>query len=291
MSVIITLLIITLVVTTRKKSAWSFWVIVGICFLIGAVLLKVQVAFLDPGFSHSLGDALVIATILAITVDIYMKERVLREVSSDVSKYLIGYRLPTEVQDRIRGLLQTRWIRRNNTVRLRITEIPNKPGWVRKDVFISKDLENITTSEEQFEDCFYYESNQPETIVEMRCDSPDPSVQYVLTGPNLAHAKTDEPGAMEALGTKVKIRPVYEGPGMYYRFSIRYAAEHPDNYSDILAFDKPTLGVILEVECPQTIMVSATPADVATPNRWEYRRLFLPGEHIRFRWQRVDVAQ
>jgi hypothetical protein len=270
----------------RKNQTLSFLLAVSFLLAIGIVLLLVPIPYLGTTFTHSLGDALIIAAIISLTVDVYLKQRVLQEVSSDVSKYLIGYRLPEPVQDRIRALLQTRWIRRNCSIRLRLVEIPEKPRHVRIEMVVSKDLENITTEENSFQDQYAYEKHLPENVLEMRCDSPDRSAQYRIAGPGLAKEKTDEPGVMQALGSVVKIPPVHEALGKYYRFTVRYEAEYPDNYSDILSFDLPTIGVIFEAECPPEFRVSVGPADVVTPNRWEYRKLFLPGEHIRFRWER-----
>jgi hypothetical protein len=285
---LVALVLILFVSRVRQNDIWSFRLAILSLLGIGITLLFVQLPYVDHAFTHSLGDALVIAAVLAFTVDFYLKERVLREVSSDVSKYLVGYRLPEEVQNRIRSLLQTRWVRRNCSVRLRLTEIAVKPGYVRIEMVISKDLENITTEEEPFQDRYMYEKHLPEKILEMRCDSADISAQYQIVGPGLGEDKADEPGVKQALGSLVKIPPVHEALGRYYRFTVRYEAEYPDNYSDILSFDLPTMGVVVEAECPASFRVSATPADVSTPNRWEYRKLFLPGEHIRFRWERIE---
>jgi hypothetical protein len=281
-------LIATLFVSrVRKNNKWSFLVTVLSLLSIGLVFQFAKLPYLNDVFIHSLSDALIIASILAFTVDVYLKERVLREVSTDVAKYLVGYRLPEEVQNRIRSLLQTRWIRRNCSVRLRLTEIPARAGYVRIEMVVSKDVENITTEVESFQDRYTYERHLPERILEIRCDSADVSAQYQIVGPGIAVEKDDEPGVMQALGVEVKIPPVHEALGRYYRFMVRYEAEYPDNYSDILSFELPTMSVVFETEHPPGFRLSATPPDVSTPNRWEYQRLFLPGEHIRYRWERV----
>lgn len=215
---------------SRQHDIWSFRATVFSLLALGVMLLLIHLPYVDQSFTHSFGDALIIASVLAFTVDFYLKERVLREVSSDVSKYLVGYRLPEEVQNRIRSLLQTRWIRRNCSVRLRLTEIAAKPGYVRIEMVISKDLENITTGEESFQDKYVHEKHLPETILEMRCDSADLGAQYQIVGPGLAQEKTDEPGVMQAVGNEIKSPPVHEALGRYYRFTVRYEAEYPDNY-------------------------------------------------------------
>ena len=271
----------------RRHDIWSFRATIFALFGIGIIFLLVEIPHIDSAFTHSLADALVIAAVLAFTVDVYLKDRVLREVSSDVSKYLVGYRLPEEVQNRIRSLLQTRWIKRNCKIVLRLTELPNVAGRVRIEMVVSRDVENITTEEESFQDKFLYERHLPQTLLEMRCDSPDMRAQYQLNGAGLASEKSDEPGVMQASGQLVRVPPVHESAGRYYQFKIRYEADYPENYSDIFAFDLPTIGVIFEAECPPAFRVTAPPADVSTPNRWEYRRLFLTGEHIRYRWERI----
>jgi hypothetical protein len=269
----------------RRSDVKSFPATVIALFGVGLVLIFLPIPYLDQGFAHSLGDALIIASILAISVDFYLKDRVLREVSSDVSKYLVGYRLPGEVQDRIRSLLQTRWIKRDCRIRLRLTAIPD--GRVRIEVRVSRNVENITTEEESFQDKIAYERHLPQTIIELRCDSADTRAQYSIDGHDLANEKPDEPGVMEVVGRTVRIPPVHESVGRYYQFTILYEANYPENYSDIFVFDLPTINVVVEAECAPGFRVTLPPADITTPNRWEYNRLFLTGEHIRYRWERI----
>lgn len=277
----------------RRNDVWAFRITVFLLFAIGLALAFVQIPYVNHDFAHSLGDALIISSVLAVSVDLYLKERVLREVSSDVSKYLVGYRLPEEVQNRIRSLLQTRWIKRNCEIRLRLTQLNN--GRVKIEIFVSRLVENITMEGAVFQDKFSYERHLPQNLLEMRCDSPDVNAQYQLEGLALDSGKkekADEPGVMEAVGKVVRIPPVHETVGRYYRFAIRYEGEYPANSSDIFAFDLPTIDVVVEAECPEGFRITLPPADVATPNRWEYCRLFLPGEHIRYRWERnANLAQ
>jgi hypothetical protein len=280
-------LLVLLISRLRRKDIWSFRLTVLALLGIGVILLLTDVPYLDAALTHSLADALVIAAVLAFTVDIYLKDRVLREVSSDVSKYLVGYRLPEEVQNRIRSLLQTRWIERNCRIHLRLTEVPNTPGRVKVEITVSRDVENITTEEESFQDKFEYERHLPQRLLEMRCDSADTKAQYQLNPDGLVREKADEPGVMQALARVVRVPPVHESAGRYYQFRVRYEAEYPENYSDIVAFGRPTIGAIFEVECPAAFRVTVPPADISAPNRWEFRRLFLTGEHIRYRWERI----
>jgi hypothetical protein len=288
---VVALLLIGLAVSQfRRNSIKSFNLTLFSLLGLGIILLAADVPHIDRNFTHALADALIIASVLAFTVDLYLKERVLREVSSDVSKYLVGYRLPEEIQNRIRSLLQTRWIRRNCRIRLRLTELQGHPDRIRVEIVVSREVENITTEEASFQDRFSYERHLPQRLLEMRCDSADAKAQYQINGDALVREKTDEPGVMQASGEVVRIPPVHETVGRSYEFTVRYSADYAENYSDIYTFDLPTIGVIFEAECPPGFRVTLPPADVSTPNRWEYRKLFLPGEHIRYRWERIPEA-
>jgi hypothetical protein len=273
----------------RKKPFASFVCSVFILLGIGLTLLSARVPYLRFSFAESLGHAFIVAAILSLTVDYYLKNRVLREVSADVSKYLIGYQLPLEIQDRIKALMRTQWTRRNCHVHCRVSDIPGRASYVKLDVTIADEMENITDQTQYFTDTLEYEKHDPERITELRCDSDDKNANYCLGGDVLAKEKRDEPGVMVVHGKRVKIPPASERRHKY-RFTAKYEVVYPENYSDVVVFTLPTIGVVLEVECPNNLRFTASPADMETPNRWEYKRLFLSGDHVRFRWERAQTS-
>src|SRR5580658_2968930 len=65
----------------RKNPKYSFMYIVGLLLFIGTAPLIVRIPYLNPEFTRATGHALIIAGILAATVDHYLKGRVLREVT------------------------------------------------------------------------------------------------------------------------------------------------------------------------------------------------------------------
>lgn len=287
----IAVLVTALIVLLLGKAIWnkpffSFLLVAGLLFASGLLLSSIGFPYLSERFSAALGDALMIASVLGLTVDYFLKERVLRDVSADVSKYLIGYRLPVEVQDRIHWLLQTHWIRRNFQIRCRLSEVAE--ARVRLEITVSHELQNITGEPLIYQDFMEFERHEPQRVIEIRCDSDDPKAQYRYADEEVqAREKPDDPGVMQVSGKKVKIPPVHEAVGRTYRFTTRYVAEYPSHYSDAIHFSRPTINVLLEAECPDTYRFTASGADVAGHNRWEFRRLFLPGENITFRWQRL----
>lgn len=270
----------------RHKPVLSFLFIAGILFTGGLLLSSFGFPLVSDRFSGSLGDAMMIAAMLGLTVDYFLKERVLREISGDVSKYLIGYRLPSEVQDRIRWLLQTEWIRRNFHIRCRLVEID--PSRVSLEITISEEIQNITSEPSTYQDFLEFERHDPTHVLELRCDSDDQRARYRWAGADVQpKEKPDDPGVMLVLGKKVKIPPVHEAIGRTYNFAVRYTVEYPSQYSESINFSHPTINVILEADCPDTYQFTASGADIQAHNRWEYKRLFLPGESVTFRWRRL----
>src|SRR5690349_1760992 len=61
----------------------------------------------------SIGESLMVASILAVTVDLYIKKGLVRTVTKNLFQYLVGYKLPEPIQNRLRDLMGTSIIRRN----------------------------------------------------------------------------------------------------------------------------------------------------------------------------------
>ena len=53
------------------------------------------------GLFHGLGEALVIAVLLAVTVDAYVKNRLTREIVKEVSPFIMGSDLPQEMRNEV----------------------------------------------------------------------------------------------------------------------------------------------------------------------------------------------
>lgn len=271
----------------RKSPTFSFAYTILALLSFGIALLIVHFPYVTDNLTHALGHAFIIASILAATVDHYLKERVLREVSLDVSKYLVGYRLPEEVQDRIRELMQSKWIRRKFEVRAGFSEISNGKK-IKADIHISEEIQNITSEYLEYQDRIEFEKHEPSTLLELQCDSEDRACSYHLSGDELRKMTTESSGRLITTGKSVRIPPVLESLGRSYRFRARYELIQLTTFSELISFNFPTIGVSIEItDAPSNYHFHVTPvADLIGNNRWEYKRLFLPGEHVRIRWDR-----
>jgi hypothetical protein len=283
---LVTAILLVIWFQVRRIPKYSFLFIVGLLLFVGVILLLIPIPYVNGEFLRALGHAFIIAAILATTVDHYLKERVLREVTSDVSKYLVGYRLPLEVQGRIGDLMRIKWIRRKFDLRVAFTEVDGGEK-IKADVQISEVVQNISSEPLDYQDKFEFDSHEPIAVAEMQCDSNDPKSCYYVSGEALIGIRTENSGRIIFAAQLVRMPPVEESIGEY-RFGARYEVVQPTKFSELISFSIPTIGVSIEItDHPENYNFHVSPpADHTAHNRWEFRRLFLPGEHIKILWER-----
>ena len=97
--------------------------------IVGFSLIGAAILFLKPDWGsglyvelqHPIADALLIAGLLTVIVDPFLKARLFREVSSGTFQYLLGFAQPPEIQDAMRRLaFETKLYARDLRLRYRI---------------------------------------------------------------------------------------------------------------------------------------------------------------------------
>ncbi len=238
----------------------------------------------------SVGEALIVASILGLTVDRYLKQYLIRKASQDVSKYLVGYNLPDEIKARIQALMGAALIRRNWRIEYTLTPVDGVDE-VLINVRYEFELENVSNTVQYYEQGFQGEKHQNPVVLEMRCD--DPETQFrVVAGPaeSLGKDQVGVPGVIQALAPKIPVKPSGGNSELRYPFMGHYQLRTPSNHSDTFSFAHYSIGVTVTASCPEGYRISIEPSPdiVATKNMWQFRkRAFLPSEHIMVRWGKV----
>jgi hypothetical protein len=169
-------------------------------------LIPVGLALLysfPSGLGHSFAEAVSIASILGVTVDFYLKRRILREASLDISKFLLGYTLPQEIQDQIKNLMQTSLLRRDFEVRYEISRKREDRCYLKVEGSFL--VENFTNEPQPYIQTLAFEAEESPQIVELRLDSDDERVAYCLReGTGLT---VQANGGLRAVGPKCTIQP------------------------------------------------------------------------------------
>jgi len=269
----------------REWREWIIWPVSLGAMVLGTFGIFAALHWSFPGheLADRLGEALFIAGFLAMTVDQFVKRKMLHEVSYDVAKYLIGYELPAEAQDRIKELMGCRIIRENYEAHYVATKAAT-PGKLRLETTISYDVRNITHHDESYQQHVSLEGRDAPAIIELKCKSSDARAAYCRRGMDVS---TFHDGVLEAHGPSIRIKSVKNKEGFTYRVSDTHSVIQPEEYSDLISFRAPTINVRITADFPPGFTFKAP--DERTPegteaNAWDYKRLFMPSEHIRVRW-------
>jgi hypothetical protein len=272
-----------------RKPRLLFYFITLSVLILGAVAIFLSLLWeknRSLKILEAFGEAMLIASFLSLTVDRYIKWEMLKEVSRDVSEFLIGYQLPAEAQAKIRELMACRIIRENFDLHWHIAET-QQPGKVKVVTSFSFDVKNITSETEDYQQVVVVETRDNPTIGQLECDSSDKSGRYSLDGAKISHEKVGEHGVIEALGTKIAIKPNRESNEPHYRVGASYSMILPEEWSDVFAFGGPTLKVTVSADVPDNFAFVAPDADMKTAHSWRYNKFYLPNQHLRVRWFKV----
>lgn len=273
-----------------RRLSRQFWGLLVLCFVLGLVSLYLShQEFLRPvclrSILDSLGHALIVASLLAATVDVYMKRRLLKEASLDISKYLIGYALPEEIQDKIKEAMRIDLVRRDLTVRYTLSPVSEEPDKLLATVVYAYQVENVSNHEVDYQPRMDFATHLKPRTLDMRVDSQADDRADDM-GKDLSPDEKTSPQVSVYSLRPFKVRPKSKNPELRYLCEIRYEIEVPVEYGDSFYFNHPTIDVTLEVKWPPNIEFFG-PGEASNENRWYFKKGFLRGEEISWRWRRM----
>jgi hypothetical protein len=266
--------------THDSSSAWWFYGISAAALLL-AIALEAKAARETWEYKEaikSVCDAVIIASLLAVTVDRFVKERLIREFSSDAAKYLMGYRLPTAVQDKIRELMSTTIVRRDYNANYTLV---GDNGRQKLTVELNFYVENYSNEPQTYQQLLGLAVYQAPTVSLMACHTTDDAARYEFK---------DVEGTVKGASIRFECNPITIRPitsGMTYRMQTRYEL-YPPFPSETITFHRTTCNaeILAEGAGFAFALHSITLASkTKKAGNWEFNRAFLPGEHIRFEWE------
>jgi len=259
---------------------WVFWLVTISVTLLGIGLISLATAFDFYGhqvtreLTRAFGEAFVVAAFIASTVDQYIKHGLV----SDLYKYIAGYGLPSDIQDKIEELTKTTIIRRDFAQNYLLEH--HSTGRLKLTVDGTYKIVNCSNHVKEHTPRLDFEKHEDPTLDYFRCDSADSSAVEVKKGNESLSEKQD--GVLSVSLRKKKVQP--EKKNISYSVSFRYSRIVDPKDSDILSFILPTIGAVVSVDRPDDISFDAGKATVETENRWEFTGLFLENQHIHVRW-------
>jgi hypothetical protein len=231
-----------------------------------------------PGyFRYSIGEAAVIAALLMLLVDPFLKARLLKEAARDIFEYLLGFDQQPQLKERLKRLVfDTKLFRRNFNARYKL--LP-QVDFIQIEMEFDFELVNPTEEAIEFQYKMDFEQAENPRLDSLTLISSERSYEWRPT----LQSKEDEPSVLQGFADPVKIQPASKG--ISYRFDGKCAMSYPLSFYYAQHFGYPTIGVTVTIEHPQTLEIDPAPTPSHEGNVWRYERLFMPGDHISIRWK------
>jgi hypothetical protein len=275
--------------------------VLALLFLCGVALDALPESVPEYRIIHGAGEALAIAAVLAAVVDNQVKRRIVSEVAHDVLVFAVGWPLPAVMQDELKSLLQETYVRENFEMRLTIRPLEAYPGYVTVSMRTTYGIRNLTKARHAYafrsiiEQSFFPEigENTIETV-----ELSGSNEEFRLRGPDLAPYVRRQP-VRDRTSIEFERAVTLPRDASQLRFYTERTAIYRDDYSHIIDFIEPVIGVKIVVDhgpeysCDVYFAkpgdVRAIPAD--RPTEWTYDGLFWRGQHARVRWRRTQLAK
>jgi hypothetical protein len=257
---------------------WREWVGKWIGRVIGIMLVVLGLLGLwrcKGEFLRSLSDASLVAGILTITVDPFLKRRFAREVGEDIFHHLLGIDLPIEIRETLRDFLQkNRHYRKDVAISAHVKR--HGDGVL---VEVKMDATVVAAADTIYRQYFAGELSQKSYLKEVGVTCPfNPKRSYAEKDVKL-ELKKDEPGVFQWLGKKFSL---YKNQSLRSHFHYTVEKGLRDFY--VMYFGASVINPTLRVSADEDLVISASKASQQNGDEYCYKKVFIEGDHINIRW-------
>jgi hypothetical protein len=103
------------------------------------------------GIVGAIGEAALVAGLLALTVDIYLKRRLTQEITQDVSAYVMSRALPRELQDEVDAFCREHSVRTDLELNYTFSDIEGNENFILMSVLLRFQVVNLTDESQPFD--------------------------------------------------------------------------------------------------------------------------------------------
>jgi hypothetical protein len=244
------------------------------------ILGSVGLARFPDGAVHGVSEAVLIAGILTVTVDPYLKSRLLREASHDVFHHLLGFDLPLEIRDRLKEIvLKTNLYRKDMTARCTFEETTQG---VKIRFEMRYEVINPTNNSLKFHQHFGFLRSENPRLESISCTEAGESY-----GRQAALRLTED--GWEYDSRPIKIEPRSKTKKRYW-FNADYTVELPSPGFYVHTFANPTIGFTLSAKVSASLTVRSN-TGTRKGDQWINEGLFMDRDHIDIEWEPCRPAQ
>lgn len=248
---------------------------------------------------EEIGKVFITAGILALSVDGYLKRRLISEFVKDVSPYIEGIGLPREFQDEIAYIKRMKVYRRNFTLNYRIQRDPDHGG--RVIVKSTSFFEVVNpTDEDQMYTLEAAVGDEPGLSAKLVCGytpfKPDGTQEAIYF-----HGKLNEKTRYFEIREKIRV-PV----GHQIKCWADSETSELEKETETTYLTNATVGITVLVDAPRDFLIDVdighrymdtarvlevSPAEPGGLRRWELDAALLPWHSVTVEWKPRDVAQ
>jgi formiminoglutamase len=289
------------------RKTW-FW-LVGL-FVLGLLLVKPSVIGLIGSAGDAIdqtldflplrdkiGEAFLIAAILAAIVDPFLKGELLEEVSKEALSFAAGYVLPDPLKTLLKRIIKVPYTRERFRITLSLSDIPNHPCFVRLTMHTSYDVVNqietavkCCTIRTAIERGRWPNIGRSELLAYEITGLPSP---IRLGAAELRQLQTDNIGR-PYIFYEQEIKLPAAGKGVVHVETTR-SIVYPESWFYVLDLLDVTIGVDVELrdenEFDWHVDFGHDRIATETPGHCEHSGAFLPGNFARITWTRKRPVQ
>jgi hypothetical protein len=247
-----------------------------------------------------LGEALIIAPVLAIVVDEAAKRKLLKEFAEDISTHMVGGLLPPVLRAHIHQYLKLNFVRDNWDIEYTIAKVPGKEGFIELQTKSSYDVENRSPFEQEYR--FFYEVENswfPDVGETQITEVKGPGVQLKKGDSSF---KTASVGGFTTFEKIVRMPPYDPHKRNSYRFEVESVEFFKDGSFSPFIAAVPVLNLTLTVFYPKDHLhldLNLSFDDVAKATKctelqqgtqWVLKTPMLPGQSLLLRWEPTNIS-
>lgn len=250
---------------------------------IALILLGLGIAF-GTGLpwrevARTLGDGVLIAGILALAVDPFLKKQLLHEASRGIFKHMLGFDHEPEVKNRLEEIVfKTKLYARDRRIHCKIEPLETDTSKVRLTVTQSWSVDNPTAKAISYPVGLAFEQSERPSKATVKT--------LVKNGQGRETAEfaadPDEPGIIRTKGDPIEVPP---GNDVVSVETVCVLENQPNDFHHDFVTAMPLIDVTVTVEAPDNFAIRTSRGfSESTERMWRYRKLFMPDEKVTVRW-------
>lgn len=251
--------------------------------------------------AEKFGEAFLVAALLAGTVDLFVKRRLVREVVADVSPYIMGHALPSEIRHEIREMSVIDLYRTGFELDYELLPIPGEADFILLKVSTKYRLHNISDEAKSYRHTLFVQKpHRPTGHIVQIPNAGAKGVMECKHGTLLEYNYEDDLGQDDQLDPfrrweKIVWIPPLTTPETAPAFWGITFQVLPSETTDTFYTLTPTIGFTVRVNRPEGMTVTVSFGhrnDAETikipphnPWTWELQTAFLPWQSVIVDWR------